>query len=90
MVAVSIILLVMMAMFMTVRNHFNLYNAEKRLKCLEQVVEILRAYNREPEQETDAINDAIEELTNVIFSDMIQYVSDEDKAEFIKQFNRSR
>ena len=67
-------------------------------KAIEQVVEMLRSYNREPKDIDIDCSTEIQEaywtvqanMATTIFTEMLQYVSEEKKAELVEQFSRER
>ena len=68
-----------------------------------RVVEMLKSYKQEPndficdlgetlteEQMTEQLHNTQIEMANIIFEEILEEVSEEEKAELTKQFNRSR
>jgi hypothetical protein len=64
-------------------------NAKKYKECISQIVFMLRSYNREHDDYPD-IDTAVDNITDTIFTEMVQYLSDEDKIEFVKEYNKDR
>ena len=56
----------------------------KKDECISQVVEMLRSYNQEPENDSEA------KMANTIFEEMLQYLSKKDVKELQKQYHRER
>lgn len=65
-------------------------------KCVYQVVEMLRAYNRNPadikncETQYEAVCKATEYLTATVCEEMLQYLPKEEQIDYEKQFKRDK
>ena len=71
---------------------------DKYQETVGQVVEMLRSYRQEPSDITFDTSEDVEdayrvvqvEMAETLFSELIQYVPEDAKADLKKQFNRSR
>jgi hypothetical protein len=63
---------------------------KEKTECIEQIVEMLRAYYQEPNQETDLADNAVVIMANTIMSELVLYLPKADIIELQKQFNRQR
>ena len=68
----------------------------KYKETVSQVVEMLRSYYNEPDDDGDTDKEiascvkAQMKMASTIFSEMLQYVPEDEKEDLKKQFNRSR